>query len=237
MHSFFRPAFALIARYGLRLNCAWVVAFFTLNQVIVLYNGAAMAMLVSMLLTAYLLAALVFWTTAGMDRINKIIERVASGDLSGSSGKEDGSLDVQSGAVLAPVAHMTRNLVEIVNQVRASADRIAHAAGEIAAGNAHLSKRTEEQASALEETGASMEELAATVKQNAESCIRARASADDVNKITAEAAARMSDLARTMGKIEGHSHGVAEITGVIESIAFQTNILALNAAVEAARAG
>jgi chromosome segregation ATPase len=135
------------------------------------------------------------------------------------------------------LAQMTRNLVDIVNQVRASADHIAQGAKEIAAGNTSLSQRTEEQASTLEETSASMEQLAATVKQNAENCGRARAAADDASKITTEAATRMRELTHTMSEIESHSRRVADITGVIEGIAFQTNILALNAAVEAARAG
>ncbi len=259
--SFFRPAFALIARYGLRLNCALVVALFMFTQVIGLWmlgaaraasanagadgdflaavlaalfeqSGATAAILVSMLLAVYLLAAIIVWTTAGMERMNKIIERVASGDLSGHE-----SADIRSDSLWQSVGQMIRNLVEIVNQVRASADHIAHGAKEITAGNANLSQRTEEQASALEETSASMEELAATVKQNAENCGRARAAAGDASRITAEASERMRELTRTMGDIEGQSRRVADITGVIEGIAFQTNILALNAAVEAARAG
>ncbi len=245
-NSFFGLAFALITRLGLRLNFSLAIGLFIVAQLIALHMlGAALyergitaaLMFVAMLCAIYLLSAISFWTTAGMDRMNKIIERVASGDLSGHAGITNTSTDIQSGALWRSVAQMTRNLVDIVNQVRASADKIVHGAKEIAAGNTSLSQRTEEQASTLEETSASMEELAATVKQNAESCRRARAAADDASKITAEATQRMRDLARTMGAIESGSRRVAEITNVIESIAFQTNILALNAAVEAARAG
>ncbi len=245
-NSFFGLAFALITRLGLRLNFSLAIGLFIGAQLIALHMlGAALyergitaaLMFVAMLCAIYLLSAISFWTTAGMDRMNKIIERVASGDLSGHAGITNTSTDIQSGALWRSVAQMTRNLVDIVNQVRASADKIVHGAKEIAAGNTSLSQRTEEQASTLEETSASMEELAATVKQNAESCRRARAAADDASKITAEATQRMRDLARTMGAIESGSRRVAEITNVIESIAFQTNILALNAAVEAARAG
>jgi len=266
---FFGPAFALIARFGLRVNYALAIALFVLAQAIALsmlggagaasvhiavangefvsslpavlveQSGTAALMLATMLLSIYLLAAIAFWTTAGMDRMRKIIERVASGDLSGHGGAAVAgkSHDIQSGALWQAVAQMTRNLVQIVTQVRTSADHIALGAKEIAAGNTHLSQRTEEQAASLEETSSSMEEMAATVKQNADNCKLARATADDVSKITAQAAERMRELAQTMGKIEDGSRRVADITGVIESIAFQTNILALNAAVEAARAG
>lgn len=266
--AFFGPAFALIARFGLRLNYALAIALFVLAQVIALFmlgaaktpsghaavggefvssalaalaeqGGAATLMLAVVLLSIYLLAAIAFWTTVGMDRMRRIIERVASGDLSGHGGAAAAgrSHDIQSGALWQSVGQMTRNLVQIVNQVRGSASNIELGAKEIAAANTNLSQRTEEQAATLEETSASMEEMAATVKQNADNCKLARATADDVSKITTEAAQRMRELAQTMGKIETGSHRVTDIVGVIEGIAFQTNILALNAAVEAARAG
>jgi methyl-accepting chemotaxis protein len=132
---------------------------------------------------------------------------------------------------------MRANLHGVVSQVRGSTDAIETASGEIASGNLDLSRRTEQQAGALEETAVSIEELAATVKQNADSALQANtltASASEVAVKGGEAVARVVD---TMGAIHTSSRRIVDITGTIESIAFQTNILALNAAVEAARAG
>jgi methyl-accepting chemotaxis protein len=185
------------------------------------------------LLAFYALAAVAASTASSIDRVRATVERVASGDLSA----RDGAAEADRGALGHGLGQMKRNLVEIVQQARDSADNIRRAANEIALGNANLSQRTEEQATTLEETSASMEELAATVKQSAENCRGARAAADEVSRITGEAAERMRKLASTMAQIEGGSRRVADITGLIEGIAFQTNILALNAAVEAARAG
>jgi methyl-accepting chemotaxis protein len=121
--------------------------------------------------------------------------------------------------------------------VRANTESITTAAQQIAAGNADLSQRTEEQASTLEETASSMEQLTATVKQNAENAKHANQLAANAAGIAVKGGAVVGEVVQTMTAISTSSRKIVDITGVIEGIAFQTNILALNAAVEAARAG
>ena len=128
-------------------------------------------------------------------------------------------------------------LREVVGRIKDSTEAINTAAREIAAGNADLSSRTEEQASSLEETASSMEELNATVKQNAESAQKANQLGHQSNEAVMRGAETVKRVVLTMSDIQDSSRKIADIIGVIDSIAFQTNILALNAAVEAARAG
>jgi methyl-accepting chemotaxis protein len=132
---------------------------------------------------------------------------------------------------------MSQHLDRIVAQVNSSGDAIQKAAGEVADGYNNLSQRTEAQAATLEQTASGMEELSGTVKMNAENCRRADKLADHACEVAAKAADSMRQVSQTMHRIESSAKRVAEVTGVIESISFQTNILALNAAVEAARAG
>jgi len=115
--------------------------------------------------------------------------------------------------------------------------QVSHAAAEIAAGNTDLSSRTEQQAAAVEETAASMEQLSSTVKQNAENAHHASKLASEASQTATRGGKQVGDVVVTMQQISGSSKRIAEITSVINGIAFQTNILALNAAVEAARAG
>jgi methyl-accepting chemotaxis protein len=159
---------------------------------------------------------------------------VAGGDL--TSRIDVASAD-ETGELLAALRDMNANLTGIVRDVRAGTDTIAAASQQIAAGNADLSSRTEEQASSLEQTAAAMEELASTVKQNAENAQRANELVLAASQVAVEGGAVMADVVGTMGAIHDAACKIAEITGVIDGIAFQTNILALNAAVEAARAG
>jgi len=162
--------------------------------------------------------------------------RIADGDL-GATLDCNADDRTETGRLKVALQRMRANLHGVVSQVRGSTDAIETASGEIASGNLDLSRRTEQQAGALEETAASIEELAATVKQNADSALQANtltASASQVAVKGGEAVARVVD---TMGAIHTSSRRIVDITGTIESIAFQTNILALNAAVEAARAG
>jgi methyl-accepting chemotaxis protein len=164
------------------------------------------------------------------------LERLSAGDLgkTGATGAtRAGYIEVMKRLTGDIDAHFAR----IVAQARAGAEQIAEAAHEIAGGNVDLSHRTEEQALTLEQTATGMEELAATVKANAESCKVARALADRANQAAAEGGAMVERVVRTMGRIDASSQKVGDIVGVIEDIAFQTNILAFNAAAEAARAG
>ncbi|MEQ9743107.1 methyl-accepting chemotaxis protein [Pectobacterium actinidiae] len=141
------------------------------------------------------------------------------------------------GKLIPFVQQMQDNWVKTVSDIRSSAEQIYRSAGEIASGNTDLSSRTEEQASALEQTAASMEELSAVVKQNAENAGQASMLAQNASKTANEGGDIVDGVIKTMNSISGSSQKISDITTVINSIAFQTNILALNAAVEAARAG
>ncbi len=132
---------------------------------------------------------------------------------------------------------MNDSLVDIVSQVRGGTDTIATASREISAGNLDLSSRTEQQAGALEKTAASMEELTSTVRKNAENARQANQLAIAASEVAVQGGAVVGEVVTTMGAINASASKIADIIGVIDGIAFQTNILALNAAVEAARAG
>jgi methyl-accepting chemotaxis protein len=141
------------------------------------------------------------------------------------------------GALLRALAAMQGKLVSAVSAIKMSTDSINVAAREVSAGNADLSSRTEQQAASLEETASSMEELTSTVRQNAENARQASALAANASEVANRGNEVVSRVVVTMGDINQSSGKIAEITRIIEGIAFQTNILALNAAVEAARAG
>jgi len=145
--------------------------------------------------------------------------------------------DDELGGLLRSLARMQDSLRETVMTIRTGVDHVADAADEIASGNGDLSKRTEQHAASLEETAASMEELTATVKQTAENTREASNLARVVTDAAGGSADVVKRLAGTMSELRRGSSEIAEITAIIEGIAFQTNILALNAAVEAARAG
>jgi len=147
-------------------------------------------------------------------------------------GRED-----ELGALLGNLAQMQSSLRKTVLIIREGVDLVADAAGEIASGNMDLSKRTEQQAASLEETAASMEELSATVKHNAANTLEAASLAKIVSDTAELGAHSVKRVIETMTDLKAESGKIADITAIIEGIAFQTNILALNAAVEAARAG
>ncbi|MDA8129701.1 MAG: methyl-accepting chemotaxis protein [Betaproteobacteria bacterium] len=141
------------------------------------------------------------------------------------------------GQLLQALKDMNGNLAKVVAQVRTGTDTVAVASREIAAGNLDLSSRTEEQASSLEETASSMEELTGTVRQNAENARQANQLVVSTAEVAAKGGQVVGQVVDTMASIKDSSRKIADIIGVIDGIAFQTNILALNAAVEAARAG
>ena len=204
-------------------------------------GGTAGVMIGSMLLGAYFLSAIYLRVKGDLVRFGETMERIASGDLTAGARAHSAEMEraenSEDGHLWRSIGLMNKSLIEIVDQVRTSADAIVSVSREISAGNRHLSRRTEEQAAALEQTAAGMEEFAATVKRNTLTCQRAHAAAADASQVAGNAAAHIREMIRTMGTIEQTSHSVAEIVGVIEGIAFQINILALNAAVEAAHAG
>jgi len=162
-----------------------------------------------------------------------IARHIAAGDLA----TEIKIASSDHSSLLNAMKHMRDSLADIVSQVRAGTETIASASNQIAAGNMDLSARTEAEASALEETAASMEELNATVRQNADNARQANQFAASASEVAAKGGAVVNEVVSTMHGINSSASKITEIIGVIDGIAFQTNILALNAAVEAARAG
>jgi methyl-accepting chemotaxis protein-1 (serine sensor receptor) len=164
----------------------------------------------------------------------RLARSVAAGDLTQTVRIE---YDDEIGQLLTALQAMNASLADIVGEVRSGTDTIATASNQIAAGNQDLSARTEQQASSLEETAASMEELTSNVKHNADNARQANALAEAASGVAGRGGAVIQEVVGTMGEISESSRRIGEIIGVIDGIAFQTNILALNAAVEAARAG
>jgi methyl-accepting chemotaxis protein len=142
-----------------------------------------------------------------------------------------------SGSLLHALQIMQAGLVDTVSRVRLGTENINTGATEIAAGNTDLSQRTEQQAAALVETASSMDQMTVNVKQNADSAMQAAQLAGQAADVATRGSRVVDDVVRTMGEITASSRQIGDIIGVIDGIAFQTNILALNAAVEAARAG
>ena len=163
----------------------------------------------------------------------KIAGSIAHGDLSVAIDTKQSD----RGSLLVEMKEMRNSLVGIVEQVRRGTETIGTASREIAAGNIDLSSRTELQASSLEKTASAMEQLTSTVKQNADNAREANALAATASDVARKGGEVVSQVVGTMGEINSSASKIADIIGVIDGIAFQTNILALNAAVEAARAG
>ena len=164
----------------------------------------------------------------------RIAETVSAGDL---TSKIDAQSRDETGQLLNALKSMNESLVSVVSTVRTSSDSIATGSSEIATGNQDLSQRTEEQASNLQQTAASMEQLSSTVQTNAETARQATQLAASASAAATKGGAVVGEVVATMEAIAASSKKVTDIIGVIDGIAFQTNILALNAAVEAARAG
>jgi len=164
----------------------------------------------------------------------EISRRIGEGDL---TVRVDRSRRDEIGELLRAVAGMRDSLRKVVGQVRGSTDNIQHAAAEVAQGNADLSQRTEANAASLQQTASSIEQLSGTVRQTADSARTANQLAASASSVAARGGEVVSQVVSTMDEINTSSKKIADIIGVIDGIAFQTNILALNAAVEAARAG
>ena len=172
--------------------------------------------------------------SGGLTAVAEVLDALARGDLMRTM---EGDYRGTFGQLKDSTNTTVERLREVVGRIKEASDAINTAAQEIAAGNQDLSSRTEEQASSLEETASSMEELNATVKQNAENAKQANDLARKSNEAVTRGGEAVTRVVSTMGDIQDSSKKIADIIGVIDSIAFQTNILALNAAVEAARAG
>jgi len=188
--------------------------------------GVAIGMLLGWLVTRGIVRPL--------EQAVKAARQVAAGDL---------TTDIQvatrdeTGDLMGALKAMNESLARIVADVRDGCESIASASSQIAQGNSDLSQRTEEQASSLEETAASMEELTSTVQQNANNASEADRLVSQASTVAVRGGEVVEGVVQTMSAISDSSRRIADITGVIDGIAFQTNILALNAAVEAARAG
>ena len=193
----------------------------------------ALALLVAVSLGLYMLRSLGRELGGDPADVRAALRQVAQGDLAAP----EGATAAAPVGLMAELAAMRQALRSLVGQVRDSTLAITHASGEIAQGNNDLSGRTEQQASALEETAASMEELSSTVQQNAANAQQASTLAVSAAQVAQQGGAVVGEVVTTMKAINDSSQHIADIIGVIDSIAFQTNILALNAAVEAARAG
>jgi methyl-accepting chemotaxis protein len=210
-----------------------------LSKGILADHSEGQATLLGLSAIALLLGALFAWRlTLGIVRplghAVTVAETVAAGDLSAQIVVE--SRD-EAGQLMHALREMNASLAKVVGEVRMGTELIATASGQIASGNQDLSSRTEEQASSLEETAASMEELTSTVKQNADNARQANQLAVSASEVAVKGGSVVSQVVNTMGSINASSKKIVDIIGVIDGIAFQTNILALNAAVEAARAG
>lgn len=183
-------------------------------------------------------SGLAYWLTVTLTRpigeAVKMARTIASGDLSSTSAPRNQD---EGGQLLTALQDMNESLADIVQRVRRGADGMATATSQIAAGNMDLSTRTEQQASALEQTAASMEELADTVKHNFASGSHASELAISAVEVATRGGTVVAKVVSTMEAIQRSSNEISDIIGLIDGIAFQTNILALNAAVEAARAG
>lgn len=192
---------------------------------------------------AYFFLALTLWMVSGSTYLERTSKRIGSGDFAWTPKVNPALLDKpaeevsENDRILVALGKLHRNFTGVVRQTRASASAVLSGSQEIAQGYTDLSQRTEEQASTLEETAANMEELTSTVNQNADRARDASKAIEDIRTRAEEAAQAMQEVTGTMTRIEEGARKVTEFVGVIDAIAFQTNILALNAAVEAARAG
>ncbi|WP_374562986.1 methyl-accepting chemotaxis protein [Ideonella sp.] len=202
-------------------------------------RGRSASIQIALAAVGMLLAAVSCWfvtrsITGPLKQAVTVAETVAAGDL---SSRIEARYRDEPGQLLAALQRMNTSLVDIVGRVRHASESIATGSTQIANGNADLSQRTEEQASNLQQTAASMEELTATVKHNADTARQATQLATSASTVAAQGGTMVGQVVQTMDDISASSKKIADIIGVIDGIAFQTNILALNAAVEAARAG
>ncbi len=206
----------------------------TVNERIVKFGLGAVALAVLLLGVGMLISRGILRQLGGEpDYAARITEQMAQGDLSMDIALQPGD----QSSLLHGMQAMRTSIANIVSEVRSGTQSIATASTEIAAGNNDLSARTEQQASSLQQTAASMEELTSTVRQNADNARHASQLANTASQVAVRGGTVVDQVVSTMGEVNASSKKIVDIIGVIDGIAFQTNILALNAAVEAARAG
>ena len=227
------PSMALAKRMTRAWSCASVGAIFVLAVAAALMQFSFTALLLTMV-AAYILGGFGIYISVTGRQIREGLERIGRGDLSGGA---ESKWDAVKGVQIERLKKMNQSLVDLVTQVRHSSDKIMNAARGVAQGNNDLADRTEHQASTLEELASTMEELSSTIQENAQRCGDASTLTGGVSTTVSQGADRVKRVAQTMQRINASSSSIGEFVGLIEGIAFQTNILALNASVEAARAG
>jgi len=233
---------ARLGRMTLSTRINWAMSCMLAIQLAVMLAGFATLhqWWISGLAGASGLISIVLWITLRGALIKPlrqaldITHAITGGDL---SGRIETDRHDELGHLLMALRQMNVNLTAIIGDVRANVETINGATHEIASGNLDLSRRTEAQAANIEETASSMQQLASTVKQNAEHAVQANQLAGSASRIATQGGSAVASTGATMNEISASSSKIVDIIGLIDSIAFQTNILALNAAVEAARAG
>ncbi|HEX7986104.1 MAG TPA: methyl-accepting chemotaxis protein [Duganella sp.] len=201
--------------------------------------ATAIELMIGIAAVTVVLTLLIAWSasrsiTVPLNHAVGMARRVADGDL---SARIEVTSTNETGQLMSALKDMNHSLTTIVGQVRSGTDTMVTASVQIATGNMDLSARTERQASALEETASSMEELTSTVQQNAQNAEQSNVLAESASQVALKGKDVVAQVVDTMGAINASSRKIVDLIGVIDGIAFQTNILALNAAVEAARAG
>ncbi len=200
---------------------------------VVLLGLLATALLVGLILAVTITRGLLRQLGGEPSQAVQVSRAVAEGDLGTAIVLRPGD----NSSVMAGLKNMQESLAQVVQSVRRGSEQVATASAEIATGNNDLSVRTEQQASSLQQAAASMDQLGSTVSQNADNARQADSLARSASEVAQRGGAAVTEVVGTMREINQSSKRIADITGVIDGIAFQTNILALNAAVEAARAG
>ena len=201
---------------------------------VMIRNISIIATIIGVMIAVFMGIWLIRAISGPLSEAVRIAKSVASGDL--TQVIEARSND-ETGQLIGALKEMNDSLIVTVGKVRVGTETIAVASREIASGNADLSSRTESQASSLEETASSMEQLTTTVRQNADNAKQANQLVVSASDFATKGGQVVGQVVTTMGSIKDSSRKIVDIIGVIDGIAFQTNILALNAAVEAARAG
>ncbi|HEY1150434.1 MAG TPA: methyl-accepting chemotaxis protein [Pseudoduganella sp.] len=222
---------ALIKRHNAEDAAAAAAAYRSARALMLTLSG--LALLAGIAASTLIARRLLRQLGGEPDHAAEIAGRIASGDLTVDVATRHGD----NASMMAAMKTMRDSLLDIVSEVRRGTDTIATATSQIASGNLDLSSRTEQQASALEETASSMEELTSVVRENDSHARQANALAAEASRVAQQGGAVVGEVVQTMGSISDASRRIVDIIGVIDGIAFQTNILALNAAVEAARAG
>jgi len=240
-HVFFlRPGVWLMRRlaFGAKVGLLGVVAALAMLALAALPGLAPgwlwPACLALVLLVAYLAMALAASVAPGLARLDEVMQRAAQGDLCARAGLTGGD---ELGRLGSQLDRMVLTLSAMVADVRSNAALVAHAGQSLAHDNGELSERTEQQAANLEQTAASVEQLSSAVNNNAQAAGLADRQAAQVSQAAETGTQSMARAVQAVQAIQGDARRMGEIIGVIDAIAFQTNILALNAAVEAARAG